>query len=57
MYEPPVSFTGLAKSLRAAVHQAPRFTSNVIFWPRHLSRIRAFPAGFQPLCAGFSGVR
>ncbi len=25
-YEPPVNFSGLAKSLRAAVHHSPRFT-------------------------------
>ncbi len=31
-YEPRSAFTGLAKNLRAAVHLAHRFTSNVIFW-------------------------
>lgn len=30
-YEPMVNFSGLAKSLRAAVHHSSRFTLSVIF--------------------------
>ncbi len=57
-YKPPISFTGLAKSLRAAVHHSSpdlRQTqySGLDIYPASV----AFPAGFQPLCAGFSGVR
>ncbi len=43
-YEPPVSFTGLAKACVLPCITAHRFTSNVIFWPRHLSRIHGFPS-------------
>jgi capsid portal protein len=47
-YEPPVNFSGLAKSLRAAVHH-----SSPIYVKRNIltSTFIAVPSGFQPLCA------
>ncbi|MBW6086589.1 hypothetical protein KZ779_17985 [Escherichia coli] len=57
-YEPPVSFTGLAK--KPACCRASQLTdlrqtqySGLDIYPASV----AFPAGFQPLCTGFSGVR
>ena len=43
-YEPPVSFTGLAKACVLPCITAHRFTSNVIFWLQRLSRTRGFPS-------------
>lgn len=41
-YEPPVSFTGLAKACVLPCITAHRFTSNVTFWPQRLSHTRGF---------------
>ena len=52
-YEPPVSFTGLAKACVLPCITAHRFTSNAIFWPRHLSASVAFQQDFSRFVLDF----
>jgi capsid portal protein len=59
-YEPPVSFDGLARTFRAAVHHSSPINvkRNILtstFIPHPSSA--AEPAGVQPFCAGLSCVR
>ncbi|STI62333.1 capsid portal protein [Escherichia coli] len=55
-YEPPVSFDGLARTFRAAVHHSSD-CSKVQHSDQHLyPSPAAQPAGFFTFCAGLSGI-
>lgn len=56
-YEPPVSFDGLARTYRAAVHHSSPIAVKRNILTSTFPAPAAEPAGIQPLCGGLFGVR
>lgn len=56
-YEPPVNFSGLAKSLRSAVHHSSPIYVKAQYHCEHLHSAPAVvPSGFQPSGTGLPGI-